>query len=208
MNSDLSKRELAQKILTLDEQELIAYGVVKMEEQLLDGIADIKARVDESHDKAWPTREEIQDQLDSLDEAEQREQFERAMRAVEDDIARVGVRYHELVLRGEGIGPFFDAAQELFVTLHSPVIQESLLIAVSEPYRPRVRDQMQQIGRLFWGWYTVSIPEVVDNEAARTYLRQAGDRWDVDPRELFEQFLGVEDTTLSDEERAISESDA
>lgn len=207
MSGTVDKIKEVRKLASMDEQEIITYGILRMEEQLLSGFGDIKTRVDANQADNWPTREEVQEHLATLDESEQWQQFEEAVEALEMDVVRVGVRYHELALKGDDVGPFLDAFKDLLVTVHSPVIQESILLAVAEPFRPRVRDQFQQFGRILWGWYTVTLPQQIDNDAARTYLRYAGDRWGMDPRQLFAQFLGTEPPDGADEAEAADADD-
>ena len=170
------------ELQNMDERELIQMGMMRAENLLIDGMEDIQTRIQNRQAGDWPERDEIRAHLEDLPDHQQREQFEQVLAAVEEDVSRVVFSYHEIALVEDGMSNFERALSDLIVSVHSPVVQESLLLAVSPDYRPRLRDQMREFGHLLWGWFE-AIQGVEGGHADRYVPRLAG-YWEMDPDEL------------------------
>lgn len=179
----LDKLSQLRELQGMDEEELIERGLQQAEQSILRGLGKVREDVDEKRRTEWMDRETIRSRLQSMDADAHEQQVAMALDALEQDVARVFITYHEMVLFEDGIRNFLDAIGTLIVSLHSPVVQESLLVAVRDPYREQVREQMELFGALLWGWAETTAGE--DGGHAKTYLELAATRWDADKDDLY-----------------------
>lgn len=197
------------------QDELLAQVMPQIEGYLIRGLGDVSQRVRAyrsgdfsdvpiDSETGWLDREQVREHLESLDEDEQFQQFEQVMAEVEAEFRRFFVTYHEMtagdVINAEAGNTVIDAdgapsrmieaGKSLIVTLHSPVVQESLLLAVAPMYRDRMRDQFREFGHLFWGWLHVTAG--MHSEHGEIYLEHAAMRWPFDHEALLAFIYGGE----------------
>lgn len=175
----------------LQNENLIEQGLVNIENGMQDALADVASDVQDRRRSTWMGPEEARATLQDLDAESQREQFRQARDAVLQDVARIALAYHELMLigsGGRGLEPLTERTKALLISLHNPLIQESLLLAVEDEYRADAREAFDELGHILWGWAEASAGD--DTGHGSAYLRYAAREWEMAHADVVAQVFG------------------
>lgn len=99
----------------------------------------------------WRDPDDARDVIDDLEPEAQRQQFERARGVVLNELSNVFAGWHVLV-RSHDTSALKGPLRSLVLSLHNPMIQESLLVAVADPYEEEAREFLAEIAALLWGF--------------------------------------------------------
>lgn len=185
-------RDVIDKMRELSQHDDPLQGALNMmEQQFLRAFDDVSAEIKQRRETQWRTREEAQAVIEELDEADRRAQFEAAIQQVRADAARVPVAYHSAVMAQAASGDTISKAlTELMISLHNPMLQESLLIPVADPYKEAVREELGEFGAVLWGFVAATAGQ--PGPHARAYVEYAAEDWGLDPQQV------LENTSLGD----------
>lgn len=139
----------------------------------------------------WRAPEAVREEIESYDPATQRRQYESVRDVLLEKVAAVPVAYHTNSVQGiVDTGQMVEALRELVVFLHNPVVVESLLLPVAEPWREDIREDYAEFASIAWGFVETLTFDAGEHHAVyRKYLAPA---WsvvldaDLDPEDVTE----------------------
>lgn len=157
------------------------------EQRFLMGAHELRAEVERRQqtpngEGGWRDPAEARELIQGMSDEQQREQFDRAMGILMRDLVRVPVKYHEVAMLGGAMSDMYGELEALILSMHNPVIRESLLIPVAPAYEADVREFLAEFAAVCWGFVELLGGE--QREHYRAYLERAADEWGVDVDEL------------------------
>lgn len=160
--------------------------VALAQQRVVAGAASVRQEVNRRQsadpaDGGFLDPEDARERIATADADTQREQFEWARDRLMTALVEVPGAYHDVFQVNREADPAA-SLRELIVLLHDPLVRESLLVAVAEPYEADARELLAEIAGMAWG-----LIETMAGQAGphhRTYLRHLADYWDVDVDEL------------------------
>lgn len=99
----------------------------------------------------WRDPDEARQIIEEMSDEQQRQQFERARSAIMNEVSNVFAGWHVLV-RSQDTSAVKGPLRSLTLSLHNPMIRESLLVAVDGEHQEGVRQLIAEIAALLWGF--------------------------------------------------------
>jgi len=160
------------------------------EQRFLMGAHELRAEVERRRqtphgDGGWRDPAEARQLIANMDPEQQRQQFERASGILMRDLVRVPVKYNEVAMLGGAMTEMYAELEALLLSMHNPVIRESMLIPVAEEYEDDVREFLAEFAAACWGFVEMLGGE--QRNHYRAYLERAAEEWRVDVEELERQ---------------------
>lgn len=193
-----SIRELLDGAEQLDEyrdlspnNNVIEGAFIATEARFIAGAAQVEREVERRRELdpdqgGWRDPETVRRALAGFSDEQQREQFRTVRDQLLADVARIPMGYHDMLLLGMGSRPIIEAMKDVAISLHSPVVQESLLLPVAEPWRDEVTAALDEFAALLWGFLETLTLDRGPNH--QVYLEYLADHWEVED-ELLAEYL-------------------
>lgn len=161
------------------------------ETRFVGGARELRAEVERRQETpngegGWRDPAEARELIASMSPEQQRQQFEKATNILMRDLVRVPVKYHEIAMIGGGMTELYAELEGLLLSMHNPVIRESILIPVAEPYEEDVRAFLAELAAVCWGFVELLGGE--EGRHHRAYLERAAEEWGI-PVEVLEEQL-------------------
>lgn len=162
-------------------------GFVAADAALLENLRQVSGEVQTRRstphaEGGWRSFENARETIRNLPPEQQLQQHRAARDAVLADLAQIPIAWHDMSLRNRPPQTLLDAMTGFLVTLHNPIIQESLLVVVDDDREEEAREMFRELSGILWGFVETS--SGVQGDFYATYLRYLSEHWGLDPGEL------------------------
>lgn len=175
-------------------QQVLNY-LARVETGLISGADALAAEINERRETphaegGWRSPAEARSILDDLEPVEAAAQFEWAAGQFVDDVATIPAIYHSLTQPEIEAPPIQPAVRKLLLSLHNPMVRESLLIPVADPWKDEVRELFADLAAVCWGFIEVTAGRAGPHH--RDYLDHLAEMWNVDDVDRLADVLNLD----------------